>query len=357
MRLKIAGGCGEHGRNCFYVETENSAFLVDCGLMAEEVAKNKGGYPRLTIEDIANIKYVFLTHSHADHTGALPWLFEKGFNGKVIATKETLEQLPFTIEKKISLEEFCNKRKGKIDNIAIEYGRSGHCVGSVWYQFESDGKVIFFSGDYVEKNFVHEIDLVQNKVADFAVLDCAYGYDTKSFKNYCEDLIVQVINLKKIYPSLLFSVPKYGRGLELYWLLKNKFPYWSFQGDEHFLKVLQESENNIWIKNEVQLSNDVTLFSNSVTADIVFVSDPQLRSQNARKITNQVLLSGHAIMTGTVEKGTMSEQLIEEGKMSMLRFPVHLNYTHFLVLVEKNCFKKTIAYHSKEIDCEREIFI
>lgn len=34
MRIKIAGGCGEHGRNCFYVETMAAAFKS--GLFREE---------------------------------------------------------------------------------------------------------------------------------------------------------------------------------------------------------------------------------------------------------------------------------------------------------------------------------
>lgn len=28
MKLKIAGGCGEHGRNCFYVELDDYAFWL-----------------------------------------------------------------------------------------------------------------------------------------------------------------------------------------------------------------------------------------------------------------------------------------------------------------------------------------
>ena len=36
MKLYIAGGCGEHGRNCFHVTGESIDFLVDCGLMAAE---------------------------------------------------------------------------------------------------------------------------------------------------------------------------------------------------------------------------------------------------------------------------------------------------------------------------------
>jgi predicted metal-dependent RNase len=37
MELYIAGGCSEHGRNCFLVKGENLSFLVDAGLMNNEV--------------------------------------------------------------------------------------------------------------------------------------------------------------------------------------------------------------------------------------------------------------------------------------------------------------------------------
>ena len=34
MRVTIAGGVGEHGRNGFLVESRELSFLVDCGVMA-----------------------------------------------------------------------------------------------------------------------------------------------------------------------------------------------------------------------------------------------------------------------------------------------------------------------------------
>lgn len=35
MKLVIAGGVGEHGRNCFYVQGDARRFLVDCGKMSD----------------------------------------------------------------------------------------------------------------------------------------------------------------------------------------------------------------------------------------------------------------------------------------------------------------------------------
>lgn len=349
MRIKIAGGCGEHGRNCFYIEASSYAFLVDCGLMAGEEG---GGYPHLTNAEIKDVKYVFLTHSHADHTGALPWLVANGFHGNVIASEETLSQLPFEVNNSMTIEQF----QAEEHLIKVQYGKSGHCVGSVWYQFECEGKTLFFSGDYVERNFVHKIDLIRGKRADIAVIDCAYGYDKTPFRCYCTQLTKQIRNLKTSYKTLLFPVPKYGRGLELYWLLKKKFPGWTFSGDAHFLEQLEKVRESKWVQKGVVLSEEISLFSEENPTDVVFVSDPQLRRQEAQKIAEKVLTRGHAIMTGTVEKGTMSARLLAEGKMSMFRFPVHLNYPQFKKVAMENSFGQIIIYHSPEFDCEKEIF-
>ena len=143
MKLYIAGGVGEHGRNCFLVNGESISFLVDCGKMADTPLDP---YPRLTKEQITSLDAVFLTHSHADHTGALPWLYENGFKGTVIASVDTLRQLPFNVEKHRTLSEICPHGTGKFNSLGIEYGRSGHCAGSVWLQLSEGEKTIFFSG-------------------------------------------------------------------------------------------------------------------------------------------------------------------------------------------------------------------
>ena len=68
MRVTFAGGVGEHGRNCFLVEGETLSFLVDCGRMAGA----QDPYPALTAAQARGLDFVFLTHSHADHTARLP---------------------------------------------------------------------------------------------------------------------------------------------------------------------------------------------------------------------------------------------------------------------------------------------
>lgn len=40
VRMKVAGGCGENGRSCFFVDAgcPGAGFLVDCGV-------SHGGFP------------------------------------------------------------------------------------------------------------------------------------------------------------------------------------------------------------------------------------------------------------------------------------------------------------------------
>lgn len=60
-------------------------------------------------------------------------------------------------------------------------------------------------------------------------------------------------------------------------------------------------------------------------------------------------------MTGTLERGFYSERLFQQGKMALLRYPVHLNHAQFERLKEQNDFQQTIPYHSKEFSAKREI--
>ena len=69
MRFYIAGGVGDQGRNCFYVQGERHAFLVDAGTSTDGMDR----VPDLTLEQIRSADYLFVTHSHRDHTGAVSY--------------------------------------------------------------------------------------------------------------------------------------------------------------------------------------------------------------------------------------------------------------------------------------------
>ena len=353
MKLWIAGGVGEHGRNCFLVCGEGHSFLVDCGRMADTP---EDPYPRLRPEVIRGIDTVFLTHSHADHTGALPWLFDHGFDGAVIAAEETFRELPFTVKNARFLETLCPGGQGNYRGMTVRFGRSGHCAGSVWYHFAERERSFFFSGDYTEDTLVYACDPIRGERADLAILDCAYGRDATSYPVACGRLVGETERLLSERGLVLFPVPKYGRGPEILKLFSERLadvPY--FSDDLFFENLAAARAGGFWYR---PTGIPVTPRPYDGQArGIVFVCDPQLRSAAARKIADAVLArGGTAVMTGTTEHGSYSETLQKTGKMHDLCYPVHLGYAQYRRLIAENRFVKTIPYHTSEFYCEREIF-
>lgn len=352
MKLFIAGGVGEHGRNCFLVQGETIRFLVDCGKMADTP---EDPYPRLTREQIGFLDAVFLTHSHADHTGALPWLYKNGFRGTVIATAETLSQLPFAVRESRTLEELCFDGAGQLQGLSIQWGRSGHCAGSVWYRFTEHDKSVFFSGDYTEDTQVYACDPIREQYADLAVLDCTYGLDETPYEAACDWLVRETEKLLSTHKLLLFPVPKYGRGLEILKLFSDRLSSVPYYADALFLQNLAEQDADGFWYRPVKINASICPYEGQPRG-IAFVSDPQLRSEAAQRAAAQVLaLGGTAVMTGTLEKGSYSESLFRQEKMALLRYPVHLNHAQFEQLKGKNNFQQAIPYHSEKFSAKREI--
>lgn len=77
--------------NCTFVETEDTKILIDIGMNTKYITNN--------LEDLGiqpkDIDYIFMTHTHSDHTGALKTFIKKNFT-KIVVTEgmyEVLESL------------------------------------------------------------------------------------------------------------------------------------------------------------------------------------------------------------------------------------------------------------------------
>lgn len=353
MEVFLAGGVGEHGRNCFYVRGEEICFLVDCGRMAG----SKQPYPHLSPAQIHSLQYVFLTHSHADHTGALPWLIEQGFTGTVVASEETLAQLPFSLPNTVPLRAFQPPA-----GLKLRWGRSGHCPGSVWYELTLEKRTLLFSGDYTENSLLYPADPIRRVRAELAVVDCAYGADPRSPEVLRFDFLTRMAALLASGKPVLLPVPKYGRGLELLALLRRARPKTPVYGDAQFLRQLAWLQTDrFWCSSHARdalKTVQVQPLTGVPAGGVCFLSDPQLKAEASRGLADAFLAAGGSIlMTGTPERGFYSEKLLQGGKMELLRYPVHQNEAEYRALLHQNRFSRAIPYHTPDFSAKPEILI
>ncbi len=201
MKITFHGGAQSVTGANYLVEIGEVKFLIDCGMFQgslEAEAHNADPFPY----NPADIAAVFLSHSHADHTGRLPKLYKDGFRGALYATPPTLDMTAVALPDNLSLVSAAAQRlhhpplytledlEGIISlGVPTEYGAevslapnvtvvlhdAGHILGSSFIEIRAEGKKVFFSGDLgnpptpLLKPFEYPLD------ADYIVIESAYG--------------------------------------------------------------------------------------------------------------------------------------------------------------------------------------
>ena len=216
MKLTFIGATHEVTGSCFLVETNSCKFLIDCGMK-----QGPNDYENVEIPvNPREIDFVLLTHAHIDHSGNLPALYAKGFQGNVYATEATCDLCDIMLRDSAHIQMFeaeWRNRKGKragkeefvpaytledalgilrnfvgceydeikyLDQgIQVRFVDAGHLLGSasieVWITEEKDGQVqtekVVFSGDIGNLRQPLIKDPVYVDEADYVVMESTYG--------------------------------------------------------------------------------------------------------------------------------------------------------------------------------------
>ena len=360
MKLYLTGEPCSQQRHCYYVETSNASFIVDCGYQRCYASDE---LPHLSGEQIRSARYLFLTHSHENQSGGLAHLFTNGFSGRVVLTAETAQQLHMPIDEPIILEGLClpYAETELPGGLHLIWGRSGHCLGSAWFHIRDHEKSILFSGDYYPAARIHETDPIKGMHADVAVLDCDYGTQSASTRDEQLDTLVKAVaEAIDDQRPVLMPVPAYGRGLGLIACIKERLPQVDVFVDEHLRRELSQLDATaMWVKPEASaILADIfvrPIPEAFVALGVYFISDPQLDEPESLVLLRQLMIcGGRVILTGTVETGTYAATLLHSGNARMLRYAIHCTQEEMLSVARQNDFEKIIAYRSDYAPTQNE---
>ena len=212
MRLTFIGADHEVTGSCHYLECGETKLLVDCGM---EQGVNVYENAELPVS-YAQIDYVLLTHAHIDHAGLLPFIYARGFRGKVVTTMATVDLCRIMLKDSAHIQEMeaewknrkarragekeipplytLNDAAGVInllegyeydeivelnDDITLRFIDAGHLLGSasieVWCREGEETRKIVFSGDIgnINKPLIRDPQYIRD--ADYVVMECTYG--------------------------------------------------------------------------------------------------------------------------------------------------------------------------------------
>lgn len=91
VRIVCLGAYREVGRSCTLVETPKSKLLVDCGVNVGGTEQNRFPYLQVKEFDPSEIDGIIVSHSHLDHCGMVPYLYEYGYDGPFYCTTPCLD--------------------------------------------------------------------------------------------------------------------------------------------------------------------------------------------------------------------------------------------------------------------------
>ncbi len=89
IRATALGAFREVGRSCVLLQTPQSNVIFDCGLSVSMLANKPFPYLDAPEFKIQSLDAVILSHSHLDHCGVVPFLYEFGYKGPMYCTRPT----------------------------------------------------------------------------------------------------------------------------------------------------------------------------------------------------------------------------------------------------------------------------
>ncbi len=215
MKITFMGAAQTVTGSCYIAEADGARFAIDCGMHQgnAEIEKRNRNIEAYRAKEL---DFILLTHAHIDHSGLLPALVAAGFNGKVYATKPTLELIEILLLDSAHIQEmeaeWANKKRRRhgeepqpplytqadaeavmpllseiryeeefepAKGIKVKFRDAGHILGSAFveliYQNGGDQTKAVFSGDLGRPDQLIVSDPKVAATPDYLFLESTYG--------------------------------------------------------------------------------------------------------------------------------------------------------------------------------------
>ncbi|MBU2703549.1 putative metal-dependent RNase [Sporomusaceae bacterium BoRhaA] len=404
-KLAIWGGAGEHGRSCYFLQNGSMKVLLDCG--AKKVGQ--GEYPLLPTNHIPTLNAVFLSHSHEDHSMAIPLLYKLGYQGKVWTTRATMQKLPYYfsawkkyVDRQSGNLPYSSRHMEKIQYACLEdiaapgqwielspglriyWGKSGHIIGSIWLILDLNGKFIFFSGDFTTEGRLLSSDWlpaiirkdlaqVQSKKQelDLAIIEAAHGLDTENQLIKLNHLTNTAQRVLTQNGWLLLPVPVVGRGQDLLVWAMETFPNTRLLVEEtiadnlkqllqwpHWLRPGAAATINSVLNNPqlriIKIHQQREQLLSDGQNGIILTDDGMLQTATARWYYQQ--LESHpnncVVFTGHLPAGSQGQQLLSPGNLQgtaqLISYKVHQGLSDLRQMLNQLPSRQTVLVHTNK---------
>ncbi len=215
MTIQFLGAAGQVTGSMTLLEYNGEKILIDCGQFQGTPDEESLNFSTLPFE-IGEIDSILLTHAHIDHSGRVPLLVKKGFNGKIFCTPPTSHLAEILLKDAGKIHEtesvWENKKRERaglppvkplyseddaieaiqylypipyhksyrlFDGLRFEYVRAGHLLGSsiliLNYQEAGMDKKLVFSGDLGNGTNLLEMPPEMIDHANILIVESTYG--------------------------------------------------------------------------------------------------------------------------------------------------------------------------------------
>jgi putative mRNA 3-end processing factor len=384
IRCQFLGGSDEVGNLAMILEIEDMRFLFDYGM-------SPGKPPTFPLPP-PPVDLTFLTHSHLDHCGMIPWLCSQS-DHRIIATeptavvsnllqKDTVKiaqmdgySIPFTnADVKEAEHSYVPVEPGKKrelgENYIVRYHSAGHIPGALMYELIGD-RSILFTGDLntVDTRLVKGTKPVS---CDILFMEGTYAGREHEKRNQLErkflEKIEEVVNRGGTAVIPAFAV---SRSQEILLVLKDAgYNIW-FDGmgkkiSKLYLKYpkyLRSVDDLKKALKKINMVHSEQSRKNAIKAEVLVTSSGMMDGGPVLSYMNKLKNDKRSavLLTGYQVEGTNSRLLIEKGKLNFYGviekvdcevqyydFSAHAGHSELVEFAKKCNPEKIVLFHSAD---------